>query len=437
MSGVRKTALPSGKYQGWFIDYTGKRKFFVGTRDKADTLRMAVRLEDDHRQIRLGYRPAPQPFEKHKNRSFEEVCKEYQAWGESQGGRGGRPWARNHARMRRNHLNWWRERLGLSTLADLDNVLPRVEGALREIKATGRTGKTIWNIAEALTAFCDWCVTRGYLANDPLRRLSKFDTTPGTKRRALMPREIVKLLEAAPEHRRLLYETALMTGLRAGELRSLTPGHLDVQRSGLHLEARWTKNRKSAFQPLPHDLVCRLREFADTGNALELYRRAARWRNAQIPKNPLLFVVQDTAHELDKDLTAAGIPKMTEEGKLDFHALRTTFVSMLFESGASAKETQALARHSTADLTMNVYARTRDERLTQVVERLAEMVLSPEPCACSVHEQAVGAEDCSVNLIDISTLHEGMDGQGRRFKSRPGQDFPICATECHSMTDTA
>jgi len=339
--------------------------------------------------------------------------------------------------MRRNHLNWWRERLGLSTLADLDNVLPRVEGALREIKATGRTGKTIWNIAEALTAFCDWCVTRGYLANDPLRRLSKFDTTPGTKRRALMPREIVKLLEAAPEHRRLLYETALMTGLRAGELRSLTPGHLDVQRSGLHLEARWTKNRKSAFQPLPHDLVCRLREFADTGNALELYRRAARWRNAQIPKNPLLFVVQDTAHELDKDLTAAGIPKMTEEGKLDFHALRTTFVSMLFESGASAKETQALARHSTADLTMNVYARARDERLTQVVERLAEMVLTPEPCACSVHEQAVGAEDCSVNLIDISTLHEGMDGQGRRFKSRPGQDFPICATECHSMTDTA
>jgi len=420
MSGVRKSPLNSGKYQGWFIDYTGKRKFFVGTHDKADTLRMAARLEDDHRQIYLGYRPAPQPFEKHKNRSFEEVCKEYQAWGESQGGRGGRPSARNHARMRRNHLNVWRNQLRLSTLADLDNVLPRVEGALREIKAAGRTGKTVQNIAEALTAFCDWCVTRGYLADDPLRRLGKFDITPGTRRRALTPEEIKRLLEVAPEHRRLLYETALVTGLRAGELRSLTVDHLDLQQNGLQLDAGWTKNRKSAFQPLPHDLVNRLREFADTGSVLELYRRAARSRrSAQIPKNPLLFVAHDPAHQLDQDLVASGIPKVTEAGKLDFHALRTTFVSMLFESGASAKETQALARHSTADLTMNVYARTRDERLMQVVERLAEMVLLPEPCAHSVHEQAVGAEDCNANLIDIIRLQESTDGRGHRFESRP------------------
>jgi hypothetical protein len=50
------------------------------------------------------------------------------------------------------------------------------------------------------------------------------------------------------------------------------------------------------------------------------------------------------------------------------------YVSFVLEAGASAKEAQALARHSTPDLTMNVYARARDTRLAEVAEKVAEQV---------------------------------------------------------------
>ncbi len=39
----------------------------------------------------------------------------------------------------------------------------------------------------------------------------------------------------------------------------------------------------------------------------------------------------------------------------DFHALRHTFITNMVKSGISPKIAQSLARHSTIDLTMNVY----------------------------------------------------------------------------------
>ena len=178
MAGVRNKPNIGGNYHGWFIDASGKQRFFTGTRNKTETLRMAERFEDEHRQIRLGYRPAPHSALKHKKRPFSELREEYLAWGESQGGRGGKPWGKTHARCRRSHLIWWQERLGLEVMADLEGILPRVEKALREIQAKGRSGKTVANYAESLAAFCNWCEARGYLASDPLKALGAFDTTP-------------------------------------------------------------------------------------------------------------------------------------------------------------------------------------------------------------------------------------------------------------------
>lgn len=146
MAGIRKKALRSGKWQAWFVRSDGKMEFFVGTRDREETLRMAQRLEDDHRQVRLGYRPASKASDKHKGRPFSEVRDEYLAWSQAQGGRGGRPWAARHLVERKRGLDWWKECLGLRTLADLDGVLPRAEKALREYAAGGRGAKTVRNV---------------------------------------------------------------------------------------------------------------------------------------------------------------------------------------------------------------------------------------------------------------------------------------------------
>ena len=369
-----------------------KRTFFTGTRSRGETQRIADRLEDEHLQVRLGYRPAPTSADRFGKRDFAEVADEYLSWGQVQGGRGGRPWSAIHARTRKTKLQWWQGQLGLSTHGDLTGILPRAEKVLRELQAAGRSGKTLTNYVGALGAFCKWCVQRGYLTIDPLASIAPFDTTPQSQRRAMTSEEITALLEVCPSHRRLLYEVAFLTGLRVNELRNLTVGHLDVENSGLRLDAEWKKNRKPGFQPLPATLTNHLQEYAGTDDAPRLYAQAYGDNVANAPTDPLLYVPSHTARTMDQDLETAGIEKYGPGGKLDFQACRVAYINMVIESGVTVKEAQELARHSTPQLTMNVYGRARPERLTEAVEKVGETVLQTVNRAPYVHRMAVGAE---------------------------------------------
>jgi hypothetical protein len=102
---------------------------------------MPERLEDDHRQIRLGYRDPPKLSRKYRDTSFKYIENEYILWGESQGGRGARPRAKGHARMRKSHLKFWRKSLKLKTLGDLEEILSKVEKVLRKKQKMAAPGK--------------------------------------------------------------------------------------------------------------------------------------------------------------------------------------------------------------------------------------------------------------------------------------------------------
>ena len=139
--------------------------------------------------------------------------------------------------------------------------------------------------------------------------------------------------------------------------------HLDRDRGGLHLESAWTKNRKPGFQPLPARLVAELDAFARSGAPARLYAKAYRGRPSDTPDEPLLYVPSHPARTLDRDLEAAGIPKYTPKGKIDFHAARTAYINLLLEDDQlTPKDTQELARHSTSRLTLDVYWRRASKR---------------------------------------------------------------------------
>ncbi|MBL7107606.1 MAG: tyrosine-type recombinase/integrase [Phycisphaerae bacterium] len=307
-------------------------------------------------------------------------------------------------------MRLWQETLEFEILSDLNGILPQVEVVLRELKERGNAGRTIRNIVDALTTFCNWCVVRGYLMENPLAKLGMIDTTPKTVRRALRPEEIRLLLEIVPEHRRLLYEVALLSGLRAGELAELTTDHLDLLQGGFLLEAKWTKNRKVGFQYLPSGVLKRLETFAESEVVSKLYQQF--YRNFIYPKNVLLYVPSHPAREMDKDLEAAGIPKVTTDGKVDFHACRTAYVTLAVEAGANMKELQTMARHSTPALTANIYARTRNERLSELAEKMAENIFSGEKCAKSVHHKHVESLTVEPKLLLNNELQAIMENGG-------------------------
>jgi hypothetical protein len=67
--------------------------------------------------------------------------------------------------------------------------------------------------------------------------------------------------------------------------------------------------------------------------------------------------------------------------------------NFVIESGVSVKEAQALARHATPELTMNVYGRVREERLSEAVEKVARTLLPDEERAIYVHRKTVGGDE--------------------------------------------
>jgi len=138
----------------------------------------------------------------------------------------------------------------------------------------------------------------------------------------------------------------------------------------------------------------------------------------------LFHVPSHPARELRKDLLAAGIPLTTPEGKSDFHSLRNTFATLVFEAGANVKEGMALVRHTSPDLTLNTYARTRADRLAEVVEKIAE-TLSPAPeYAVSRNKQAAGAEGLDVSGLSVNQLRATSTEADRGFKSRRPDHLP-------------
>ena len=361
----------------------------MGTKSRDETLETAEELEREHAESRRGHRDPPEPALRHRKRSFADVMEEYLAWGAAQGGRGGKPWGEWHLHHRRRHLTWWEDRLDLETMADLDELLPRVENEIRKLLAANYAGKTIANTVESISAFCRWSLKRKYLPADPLDGIAPVDTTPRKRRRSMHGDELKRLLAVCAPHRRLVWEVACLSGLRTKELRNLRVRHLDVERGGLYLDAVWTKNRKPGFQVLPRELVDRLVASAKSGEVVRLNARFYNRKDAKrVPTNDaLLYVPSGMARDLRMDLKEADIPVETEEGGIDFHAVRVAFTNLIRErGGADPKEAQELARHQSVDQTFNTYGRVQSERLREVIETSAVSIAPEAERALSVQK---------------------------------------------------
>jgi Phage integrase family len=178
----------------------------------------------------------------------------------------------------------------------------------------------------------------------------------------------------------LTYKTLILTGLRKGELTSVTVGqlHLDADLPYMDLDAADEKNRQGSAIMLRGDLADDLRQWL----AAELARlqAEARGRGEPIPSRlpmdmPLFNVSAGLLRILNRDLIAAGISKVDGRGRtLDVHALRTTFGTLLSKGGVAPRTAQAAMRHKSLDMTMQVYT---DPKLLDVRGALDSLPMLP------------------------------------------------------------
>jgi hypothetical protein len=89
----------------------------------------------------------------------------------------------------------------------------------------------------------------------------------------------------------------------------------------------------------------------------------------------------------------AGIPKRDDRGRtVDVHALRHTFGTLLSKGGVAPKTAQAAKRHSTIDLTMNVYTGPRLLDVAGAVEALPSLPLAGGTTREKITAKATGTD---------------------------------------------
>lgn len=261
-------------------------------------------------------------------------------------------------------------------------------GGLRIAQADklGLSLQTCNHYLRAAKQFTRWLVRNGRAVADPLAHVTLFNTAVDRRhdRRALSHAEFERLDAAAQlgsniegmsgPDRAMLYVLAGWTGLRKGELGSLTRRsfQLDLAPAIVTVRAGYSKRRREDSQVLHPAVVARLRAWLAT--KCELAPEAVLFPlSGRVPGCP----ERKTNKMMERDLAAARAAWLKEaenetvrrereqsdflcfrdhHGKFaDFHALRHFFITNLERAGVSPKLAQTLARHSDIRLTLGIY----------------------------------------------------------------------------------
>jgi len=380
--------VESRKVAAQFRDHTGHVRRLSLHRSKKSSQAAAVAI-DRLVQLRVGGQPPDQAVNAWLVDAPPRIVERLGAWGilDEVRVQTGKPLAQ--------HLEDWRDALAAKgctakhvsvshqraldvftgcSFKTLTAIKPDpVRRFISEQLGTGPRSKNYYTAASK--AFTKWCVREGRMPADPLACLQPIGGKAlvkdvRRKRRALSLEECGALLSktakapfrwamAGPE-RSLLYRLALETGLRAGELHGLTAGSFKLDMPAtVRVEAHETKNADPAVLPLKEETAARLKA--------HLADKLPTARAFNMPPS------YDTAEMIRQDFGAAGITEDTPAGRVDFHALRHTFITNLARSGVHPKVAQDLARHSDINLTLSRYSHTVLEERSEAVGKLPDL----------------------------------------------------------------
>ena len=226
--------------------------------------------------------------------------------------------------------------------------------------------------------------------------------------------------------RALIFKTLVLTGLRKEELSSLTVGQLQLEGATPHvvLNPEDEKNRNGTSLPIPDDLANDLRNWVSQKQQRSIQERStisltARPLASELPSDtPLFNVPYELVKIFDCDLKAAGIAKIDDRGRtLDVHALRTTFGTLLSQSGVSPRTAMPAMRHSSIDLTMATYTAPRLLDVQGAVNSLPTLSLTASRQDAPEVLRATGTDSQLAPLLAPS-----------RAKLGPAESFAVTST---------
>jgi len=263
----------------------------------------------------------------------------------------------------------------------------------------------------------DWLKKTRRIEINPIELVGRVDGCgkQSFKRRAYTDNEAQRLL-AVNENRRPIYLLALHTGLRLGELRALRWDDIATDRPLIRLRAETTKARRADVLPI-----------TVTAQAI-----LGTWRQT-CPSVGLVFPKGVPSHHTFRaDLEAACIDRKDQRGhKVDFHALRTTFITNLARVGVPQRQAMALARHTDPRLTANIYTDQDALPLAEAVAKLPTYGIVPaaDNAHGRSHELVSESPNVSQTVIEVNE-HKWLESTGNTEPS----GVNVCLAVTHKDT---
>ncbi len=253
----------------------------------------------------------------------------------------------------------------------------------KQISDNNMGARTANSYGTAFKSFLNWLKLSDIIHYNPLDHLPRFNEQNDIrhKRRAISVNELLRLLNAALNgsdwrgingyERYLLYLTAMETGLRWSELRSLKRNSFDFTSKipTVTIEASYTKNHKNAILPIKYELMVELQKYFSENIALPTTLAFPNMPKGTVGAKMIRYDLANTASKNQK-----AIPyKDSAERVADFHSLRHSFITALANSGVHPATAQKLARHSSIELTINRYTHSILENQLEAVEKLPSL----------------------------------------------------------------
>ncbi len=237
------------------------------------------------------------------------------------------------------------------TWSEIEDRTDEINDYIKGLQRKGLSKQTAQHYTKAFKQFARWMVRKRRAAPIPDDAI-KTIKVPRSIERAFEFDEFRRLLKAtkdSPERfgmagfdRYVLYILAVDTGLRRGELQSLTPTSFDLNNRTVFVKGENTKNSDDAIQKISLSTSALLQDFV----------------KGKMPKVQLFKIHDKSSKMIQADCEAAGIEVESNKGKLKFHSLRHTCGTFLAARGIHPKVIQDVMRHKDINLTMSRYTHT-------------------------------------------------------------------------------
>jgi integrase len=281
--------------------------------------------------------------------------------------------SRAHIQIKRTQLNNLFTAIKATRLADVE--INKVQAYLQELKKKParqnkklkpgedqqvKSNRTVNQSRTTAVAFCQWCVEKGRLAENPLTGLPVLNEALDPRRspKPMTEDQVLRLVMVSPK-RRDFYLVWAHTGLRIGTLKKLVAADVNLELGVLRVRAKANKSKKEKLKPLHEEAVEALRRLLPPGAAPD---------QRVFPHVPRLLTFY-------RDLERAGIERMDAQGRQIYrHCSRHTIGTKLALQGVPAAVTQKLMDHADPRTTAKHYSLIELADMRKVVSAMPRII---------------------------------------------------------------